>query len=234
MNQHTRAPGVPRLDDVERDLRAAGFTPRGAFRPVAADDVPQFSNDAPVRTVLLAGNAGPHMWRAFEAACAAGPSGLDDWSERTLGALAARWGARAVYPFSKPYVPFQRWAMRAEPCHVSPVAMLVHPDYGLWHAYRGALLFECEMALPEPDVRPSPCEGCKTRACLSACPVSAFSSAGYDVAACAGHLHASPRSACVKAGCLVRHACPVGRDYRYEPAQAQFHMRAFIKSHGGD
>ena len=231
MNQHTRAPGIPTLEDVDRELRAAGFMPRGAFRPGAEDGVPEFPDALPVRTVVLAGNAGPQMWRAFQAACSAGPVSLDEWSERTLGELAGRWGARVVYPFGRPYAPFQRWAMRAGPCHPSPVAMLVHPDYGLWHAYRGALLFAHEMALPERDFRPSPCEGCKSRACLSACPVSAFSATGYDVAACAGHLHASPRSACLKAGCLTRHACPIGRDYRYEPAQAQFHMRAFIASH---
>jgi len=231
MNQHKRAIDVPSLDDLERELRAAGFTPCGGFRPLAEDGVPQFSDDGPVRTVVLAGNAGPQMWRAFEAARAAEPMSLDDWSERTLGALARRWGARAVFPMSKPYAPFQRWAMRAGPCHPSPVAMLVHSDYGLWHAFRGALLFRHEMALPERDVRPSPCEECGTRACLSACPVSAFSATGYDVGACAAHVRASPRTGCAQVGCLTRHACPVGRDYRYEPAQAQFHMRAFIQSH---
>ena len=26
-------------------------------------------------------------------------------------------------------------------CHASPLGLLIHPDYGLWHGYRGALLF---------------------------------------------------------------------------------------------
>jgi hypothetical protein len=31
--------------------------------------------------------------------------------------------------------------------------------------------------------------------------------------------------------CLARHACPVGRDYRYAPAQARFHMQSFLRNH---
>jgi hypothetical protein len=29
-------------------------------------------------------------------------------------------------------------------------------------------------------------------------------------------------------GCLARRACPVGREYAYDPAQARFHMQAFL------
>jgi hypothetical protein len=31
-------------------------------------------------------------------------------------------------------------------------------------------------------------------------------------------------------GCLARRACPVGKDYVYDPAQMQFHMTAFRNS----
>jgi hypothetical protein len=236
MNQHPRSPDLSELAAIEDDMRAAGLTPRGAFHPVEKDGVPPVAQDAagkvPTRTVMLAGNVGPGMWRAYQEACGAGSIGLDEWSEKTLGVVAARWQGRAVFPFGKPYLPFQRWATRAESCEVSPVAILVHPEYGLWHAYRGALLFERDIALPEREHRPSPCLGCVARPCLTACPAGAFSST-YDVAACARHVRASPESGCAAAGCLVRHACPVGRGYRYEPEQARFHMRAFIVAHGG-
>ncbi len=29
-------------------------------------------------------------------------------------------------------------------------------------------------------------------------------------------------------GCRARRACPVGREYFYDPEQAAFHMRAFL------
>jgi hypothetical protein len=116
------------LDEIDRALLDAGLTPRGAFHPAAGDGVPRLAADAPVRTVVLAGNAGPQMWRAFDAARAGGPMTLDEWSTRVLTELAARLGARAVFPFERPYLPFQRWSMRAEACHASPLGLLIHPD----------------------------------------------------------------------------------------------------------
>ena len=219
------------LGEIEHALRDSGLTPRGAFHPAAGDGVPPVAADTPARTVVLAGNAGPHMWRAFGAARARSPITLDEWSARVLSELAARLGARAVYPFELPYLPFQRWAMRAESCHPSPLGLLIHPDYGLWHGYRGALLFAAELELPPPERRASPCASCAGRPCLSACPAGAFSGTAYDVPACARHLAGAPEPACMDIGCLARHACPIGRDYRYAPAQARFHMQAFLRKH---
>ncbi len=220
-----------RLAEIEQRLQDAGLTPRGAFHPEAGDDVPPLMAGTPARTLVLAGNAGPRMWQAFEAARAAAPMSLDAWSENVLSGIAARLGARAVFPFRYPYLPFQRWAQRAEACHPSPLGLLIHPDYGLWHGYRGALLFDAQIELPPPDCRASPCASCADRPCLSACPVGAFDDSGYDVPACARHLVSVPEPACMDGGCLARCACPVGGDYRYAPAQARFHMQAFLESH---
>ena len=212
-------------------MQQAGFTPRGAFHARAEDCVPPLQAGAPARTVVLAGNAGPRMWQAFDAARAADGLTLDAWSGRVLNTLAQQLGADAVFPFQRPYLPFQRWAVRAEACHASPLGLLIHPDYGLWHGYRGALLFAQEMELPPPDRRASPCASCVDRPCLRACPAGAFDAAGYDVPACARHLAAMPEPVCMDSGCLARLACPIGRDYVYLPAQARFHMRVFLNEH---
>ena len=222
------------LGETEQTLHDAGLTPRGAFHPAEGDAVPPLAQGRPARTVVLAGNAGPHMWRNFAAARALRALTLDAWSERVLTELAGRLAARAVFPFGRPYLPFQRWAMRAEACQPSPLGLLIHPDYGLWHGYRGALLFAEEMELAPADARASPCASCADRPCLSACPVGAFSAGTYDVPACARHLAATPEPACMDIGCLARHACPVGRDYRYAPEQARFHMQSFLRNHRAD
>ena len=222
------------LDEIERSMQEAGLSPRGAFHPTPGDGAPPLATNVPVRTVVLAGNAGPQMWRTFDAARAGGGMTLDEWSARVLGELAGRLGARAVFPFQRPYLPFQRWAMRAEACYPSPLGLLIHPDYGLWHGYRGALLFAAAIALPPPDRRASPCASCADRPCLGACPVRAFDGRVYDLAACAGHLARTPEPACMDIGCLARHACPIGQGYRYAPAQARFHMRAFLENHRRD
>ncbi|MFQ5773478.1 MAG: ferredoxin [Kiloniellaceae bacterium] len=222
---------------VEAGLRASGLMARGGFHPGAGDGVPPLADGRPARTLVPVGNAGPQMWRAFTAApeadAAADP--LNRWSRRVLDELAARWGARALFPFGgPPYLPFVAWAKRAEAVAESPLGMLIHPDYGLWHAYRGALAFAEVLDLPPRDQRPRPCDTCADRPCLSACPVGAFTGDGYDVAACVNHISALEGADCVDLGCRARRACPVGRGYRYEPARARFHMAAFLRAQQRD
>jgi hypothetical protein len=168
------------------------------------------------------------MWQAFSLRRGGGEDPLDDWSRQVVGALAARLGAAAHFPFERPYLPFQRWAQMAEPCHVSPLGILIHPDYGLWHGYRGALAFAERFELAAADTRPSPCARCADKPCLAACPVAAFGAAGYDVPACVAHLTGGDGRDCMAEGCRARRACPAGRRYRYRAAQATFHMAAFL------
>lgn len=220
-------------DALAEAARPFGLRLRGGFHPAPADGVPPVDG-APARTLILLGNAGPAMWRAFAAAPEAADGGRDPlnrWSRRVIAALAGRFAAAAIFPFEgPPYRPFQRWAQRAEPVAVSPIGILIHPDYGLWHAYRGALAFAARLALPPPDGRPSPCASCAGQPCLHACPVAAFTPGGYDVAACAGHLDTAAGADCLGGGCLARRACPVGREYVYDGEQAGFHMASFHRN----
>ncbi len=207
----------------------AGLAAYGAF--ALADDERE-GELANVATIALVGLAGRRGWAAFsaspEAEDGAGDS-LDRWSRRVVDSLAAGLGARSLYPFDgPPHWPFQRWARRAEPMHVSPLGLLIHRNDGLWRGYRGALGFAERLAVPPPRAAASPCETCVARPCLSACPVGAFTSDGYDVAACAAHLRRPAGRACMEGGCLARRACPVGAAQAHERAQAAFHMRAVL------
>ncbi|MBT6118088.1 MAG: ferredoxin [Rhodospirillaceae bacterium] len=183
----------------------------------------------------MIGNAGGALWAAFAAAVPepAGHDPLDDWTKSVLAPIAADLGAHIVFPSDgPPYAPFQRWAMRAEPVAPSPLGVLIHPDYGLWHAYRAAFLFAERLPLPPRVETASPCESCATRPCLSTCPVGAFTGAGYDVPACAAHVHAPEGQGCREGGCLARAACPVGPEWRYPAAAGAFHLAAFARNHG--
>ncbi len=156
---------------------------------------------------------------------------LDRWSRRLIEGLAGELGAKALFPFGDPpFWPFQQWARRAEPVHPSPIGLLIHPRYGLWHSYRGALGLSEALAIPEPGAVPSPCESCSGRWCLKTCPVGAFSATGYDVAACAGHLKNAAGADCMAGGCRARRACPVGAEFAHGPEQANFLMRAFLRA----
>lgn len=231
------------LDDINKALHKAGLTPRGAFTPEPEDGVPELAAGRPAMTLVLAGNAGPAMWTAFSAARNPAVELLDDWSRDVLEPLARSFGAVALFPFRKPHLPFQRWAQKAEPCYASPLGMFIHPDHGLWHGYRGALALAERLALPPAENRPRPCDKCPDRPCLNTCPVGAFrvgddagggAATSYDVAACARHLDSPAGADCMALGCRARRACPEGQAARYQPAQAAFHMRAFLKSRRAD
>jgi len=199
--------------------------------------VPPLSDGRPARSLILIGNAGSAVWPAFQKSDEVrdgAPDSLDRWTHRILTKIAERMGARALFPFEgPPYMPFQRWARRAEPLQPSPLGILMHPEFGLWHAYRGALAFAKRLELPRIPEGVSPCLTCVDKPCLSACPVSAFLHEGYDVESCARHLSGDRGRTCMGGGCLARLACPVGADYRYAPEHQRFHMSAFLRSRRG-
>jgi hypothetical protein len=160
------------------------------------------------------------------------PHALDRWSRRVIGALAREVSGTDAYPSGAPAspVPFQRLALRCEPVHPSPIGLLIHPRWGLWHAYRGALLLPAAVELPRLEPSVSPCASCETRPCLSSCPVRAFRPGAYALEACVDHVLGDARRECRGHGCLARRACPVGAEYRYGRDQANFHMEAFLRS----
>lgn len=224
------------------DLAAAaaerGLSLRGGFAVEAADGVPDLSPERPARTLVLLGGVGGSLWPAFSRSpelADGAPDPLDRWSLRVVADLAEAVKARPLFPFGgPPYQPFLRWARRAEPVAPSPLGLMVHPRYGLWHSYRGALAFGETLVLPEREIADHPCESCATRPCLTACPVGAFAPPladglpRYDLQGCAAHLRVPAGAACRQAGCLARRACPVAPDLAYEAAQAAFHMAAFL------
>lgn len=207
------------LDEI---TRAAG-TRQLAVMGVVADGLPDG-----VASLVLLGPLEPGFWDVFTASPeyrdgAADP--LDRWSEQTIRRLANALKAKPFFPFGgPPYQPFIRWARASGRAHVSPVGLLVHDAAGLMVSYRGALGFAERIDSPAPG--PSPCESCVGKPCLSACPVDAFGSGTYDVAACKADLDRAEND-CMSRGCAVRRACPVSRGHGRVEAQSAFHMRAF-------
>ena len=196
-------------------IRRETFTPLGWFSP---------SDMGETRQVILIGNTGPEMFRRF---AKSGAPTMDEWTRVVVEPLAEDLGAKAVFPFDKPALPFLSWARRGGAGHVSPLGLNIHPIYGLWHAYRAALLFPVEFDLPRASVGSHPCQSCTEKPCLSACPVSAFDGFSYNVAVCGEHVKTDAGEDCMEGGCLARRACPIGQQFTYSKPQAQFHMGAF-------
>ena len=248
----------PRLSDSARsqalvaELRMHGLACLARCIPAQGEALPALPAGIQAGAVWLVGTQGSAFWPYFSASVQFHdglPDPLDRWSRALGDALAAGNQGVAIYPFDgPPYYDFQRLAMRSGQVENSPVLVQIHPQYGLWHAYRFALVLppayaqaglvaepqglvaKDTAAVPQPD--PGICARCDGQPCLRACPVQAFDAGKYHWETCVSHLHSGQGHACLESACLARHACPVGPEYRYLPDHAAFHMRAFVQRHG--
>jgi len=185
-----------------------------------------------IKTVILIGNTGSAFWRQFKKARPAGPHPINRWTRDNLLEIADQLSARTIFPFDgPPFPPFQKWAMWTEDVFPSPIGPLVHGEFGLWHAYRGALLFESRTELPPRTDNPaSPCDNCPDKPCMKSCPVDVFSDDPFNFKACVGYVNSTAGKDCRSNGCQARRACPVGSDHCYEPDQAAYHMQFFLEN----
>lgn len=246
------------IDTVQTQVEAAGLTVRGAFHPGPDDAVPSMLDGTTPGTLVVLGNAGSSLWATFAASgfLDGRPDPLDDWSTAIVTDLAQAFDGRALFPFGgPPFQPFLRWAQKAEAVFPSPLGPLIHPEYGLWHAYRGALALSLTLDLEpletriarnvgqeaerhgramddenRPQVLGAPCLTCVEEPCLTSCPAQAVARESYDVPRCIDYLVRHPDGPCMSYGCQARHACPVGTHFRYLPAQACHHMRVFVRN----
>src|ERR1700690_586450 len=154
------AAGAVRYDALCARAQALGLAVRGAFHPETREFDAQLSS-APAGTIVLLGFTGGLQWESYRYSAEARdglPDPLDRWSRRVIGALAREVGALDIYPNgTAPQLPFQRLAARCEPVHQSPIGLLIHTEWGLWHAYRGALVLEHRIELPSVSRPVNPC-----------------------------------------------------------------------------
>ncbi|MDQ0320693.1 hypothetical protein QO002_002831 [Pararhizobium capsulatum DSM 1112] len=221
-------------DDLE-NLRAAlkphGLFLRGVLDVEDGDPVPLLESGKRATSVVLIGNIGGSLWPPFEAWLGkqtgnGGEHPLDTWSKAVLTPVSLRFGATAYFPSDPPWQPFQRWGMQAEGLKPSPLGILIHPVYGLWHGYRGAFGFDRSIG-DIAETTGHPCDSCFEKPCLSHCPAHAITTVGFQLRPCRTHLRSPAGEAgCMQSGCLAREACPVGAAYRYPPEQLRFHMAA--------
>lgn len=190
------------------------------------------------KPALLIGNAGTSMWGKFSQSpeyCDGESDPMNRWTRRMLDEISCTVSCQVYYPFDEPYWPFQRLAQAAAGVRPSPLGILIHPEYGLWHAFRGLMVFEDdgEIASQIKDITGfrdemiHPCDTCLDKPCLSACPVKAFTGEQLLVDECFSHLDSGNGPKCMDTSCQARRACPVGKEYTYDVEQLQFHMRYY-------
>ncbi|WP_173512824.1 4Fe-4S dicluster domain-containing protein [Sinorhizobium psoraleae] len=227
---------VSSAEELVETIRAAlaphGLFLRGTVNFAASEGAPMRADGKPAASVVLIGNVGGSLWEPFSRwrehePDRGGANPLDNWSRQAIHPVAETTGATAYFPSDPPWQPFQQWAMRAEGLKASPLGILIHPRFGLWHGYRGALGFDRELLHTGSVPAGHPCDACMEKPCISACPADALASGTFDVGRCRTYLRTQPGAGgCLAHGCLSRDACPMGRDYRYPDAQLRFHMAA--------
>lgn len=197
----------------------------GGFAAGAEDGLPPGT-----KTLLLLGPLEPGFWPHLlgQPEWDNQPNPIDRWSRRVIGTMACDLGAKALFPFGgPPYHPFYKWALKSGRCWESPVKLLVHDVAGLFVSFRGALALK--QAVDLPAMQPSPCDSCKAKPCLTACPTGALNAAGYDLQNCHTFLDTSAGERCMTAGCAVRRTCPLSLAYARMPEHSAYHMGQFHK-----
>jgi hypothetical protein len=183
------------------------------------------------RGVVVVGNGGAALWRAFRAAVPAIEAGerdpLDRFTrEAVVAAAGAVAGARCHFPFdpTAAALDFQTLGELAGLGRRSLVGVLVHPEYGPWIALRAAIVVPDDVTAARPADGFDPCPTCVERPCIAACPVGAVGSNGWDVPRCIAHRLADAGH-CADA-CAARVDCVLGREHRHPPDALAFHQAA--------
>ena len=215
------------LKKLTANLQGTGLAVRGWCVDQIVQSELQDDRD---HAIVLIGNLGGSFWPAFQKSGFENNHALDRWSKHVIDPIAEKLDCLPLYPSDKPYQPFQQWAKKAEELEASPHGILMHPEYGLWQAYRAALAFFDVSEVPSPQKVDHVCNSCADKPCLTTCPVGAYSRQGFDVASCRQYVSAHPKGHCATKGCLARQACPVATDHQYSEDQQRFHMKAFLKS----
>ena len=221
------------LDSGLAELRRQGLNLQGTVcRQTALDLAPDLA-DLPQTfpSLLLVGSSGQGLWDTIVGSRSSQPHPIDSHCLGALTAFGASAGAAGVDTrliwhggSDRPFPVVQLgealgWSQR------SRMGIGIHPQRGLWFAYRGVVAIGQELRVdstaPPPGLN-SPCAECEGTPCISVCPVSAVGGpGGVDLGLC---FDERERQGAVCGGrCLSRLACPVGSDHRYSLAQIAHH-----------
>ncbi len=220
-----------------------------AATPVSRYDarVKEQSRAAPIdpeaRSIIVIGNGGAAMWRAFTRHAGQHPgwwnrdNPLDDFTreviERGVVNAVRSAGVRctAVYPFMNDartlnFIELGKIAGIAGP---SILGVTVHPVYGPWIAFRAALLVDEEIDSPGEALGFDPCPGCTARTCIPACPAGAVSvDSGWDIPRCLTH-RVEVEADCAPR-CHARAGCVLGPEHRYPDDELAYHQMRSMRA----
>jgi len=176
------------------------------------------------RQLLLFGNGGGAFWQALRLAGMEGEHPVDCFSVDCVTRYMAEAlpGSRyqVLYPGAA-VIPLQTLGRLAGWHHPSPMMVGINERWGVWFAYRVALLADTELTPTVPWTAPSPCDGCGDRPCVGACPAGALNTGSLHLDRCL--IYRRREDSLCRDTCMARVACPVGAAHRYSDEQIRYH-----------
>lgn len=235
MNGQSIDDGVQFLANAGLNLFAV-FALDGLPAPVATAVANASPSPNPYQRLLLIGHGGPTLWRQLQANSPAATDPVDSYSIATTHQFIDRYLAGAasliLYPSNDQYLlPLSELGQLAGWSQPTPLGLGIHPSFGVWFAYRVALLTTAVLptnAPVDPTGQPHACLSCTHKPCISACPAQAVQPDGFDIFACSRY-RLQPKSACADR-CLARMACPMAPEQRYTLAQIQYHYQHSLET----
>lgn len=182
--------------------------------------------------VILIGHGGRALWKSIPAPKRHQADPIDRYSREAAGRFARRVLAgdkyQIIYPGNTP-VALQQLGRAAGWHTPSPLGIGINPHWGLWYAYRVAMLTNAPLAEIFQPAPPSPCAACDGKPCIEQCPPGALNAtSSIDMSRCAGHRLAAESSCADR--CLARLGCPVASEQRYTLEQTQYHYRHSLET----
>lgn len=183
--------------------------------------------------LVVVGHGGRGMWEALGRFGFRTDDPVDFFSthlvQQMIGDYLDDARSQIIYPGRGPGVPLIRLGEAAGWSRPSPIGPGIHPEYGLWFAYRVAFLTDAPLLETEKPSPLRPCDTCEGRPCLGGCPAGAVRwPVDFQLQPCLGYrlAHESP---CADR-CLARLACPVAPQHRYSDEQIGYHYRHSLPS----
>lgn len=175
--------------------------------------------------LLLTGHGGRLFWEKLQEAGMETADPVDTFSTQLTQQFISDYLGNPphllLYPSGDYLVPLTQLGEWAGWSHPSPIGQGISAEFGVWFAYRTAVLVNGNFPTTPRLQTNSPCQSCADKPCVTACPAGAVQADGFQMSPCI-NFRLRTHSPCADR-CLARMACPVAPEHRYTLPQIQYH-----------
>ncbi len=138
------------------------------------EDIFPFSDEQKTKTLCLIGNGGKSLWENLPHPIDVKTNPIDFFTQNKMQEFAKNSlndEIEILYPNDSYTMPLQKIGRAMNLCTQSPIGIDIHPEFGLWFAFRGIFLTSEEMPIFKMEKSPAPCDSCSKKTCLNSSDV---------------------------------------------------------------